>query len=117
MLRIEDRVEIGNKVKDLINVLQSELETNSDDYVGHYWNEIAEEIKRRDLLSANWFEASTNVEEMTDQEGEAFGITLCPFKAFKDVNYRAVPYDYLANIVDLNKRLARYVRWRYKKRL
>lgn len=111
----EQRVQMGKSVRDNIQFIQcaieDDLSTRSEEYRQNFWQEFATEMKRRDLVQAE----GDPPKEFTDEQAQAFGLQPCPFKAFIGVAYRAVPYDYLANLVDLNKRLELYVRWRAKK--
>lgn len=114
-LTTEQRVEIGKKVRFFFSLIEEELNDKfiHGEFADEFWIRFAEEMKRRDVLQAA---DSSNNREFTDAEGHRFGQKECPFNQYKGVKYHAVPYDYLAFIVDSNKLLERYLRWRYSTR-
>lgn len=111
-LTTEQRVEIGKLVKFYMDTIQEEL-IFTKECREEFWIRFAEEMKRRDVLSAS---DGSNNREFTDADGYRFGQKECPFNQYKGIKYHAVPYDYLAFIVDSNKELALYLRWRYSQR-
>lgn len=116
-LTTEQRVQMGKAVRDNISFIQLSIEddcaTRNEDYRQEFWAEFAHEMRRRDLVQA---EGTLDNREFTDEDGIRFGQKECPFNQYKGIKYHAVPYDYLAFIVDSNKSLERYLRWRYSQR-
>lgn len=113
-LPLETRVEIGKEVKSWIDDLTVEVNGNlaNEEELKYWWQEFVVELQRRGKITSS---SQSPFNEMTDLQGDNFGKALCPFNKYKDIAYRAVSYDYLAFIVDSNKELERYLKWRFKK--
>lgn len=115
-LTTQKRVDIGNLVRFYINTISEELDATNlhdEECREEFWIRFAEEMKRRDVLQAS---DESNNREFTDADGHRFGQKECPFNQYKGIKYHAVPYDYLAFIVDSNKSLELYLKWRYSTR-
>lgn len=112
-ITIEDRVMIGHHVRSIVSLVEETVFVDEESKQ-HFWQEFAAEIKRRDLVQAQG-EAPNEMKELSDEQGEVFGLETVTFGKYNGIHWRAVPYDYIAWLVDLNKRLELYVRWRAKK--
>lgn len=115
MIPLETRITVNNHVRDWITMIQGELDSTvhpfSEEMKLNFWQEFATEMKRRDLVQAQ----GEPPKEMNDVQGHNFEISECSFGQYQGIRYRAIPYDYLAWLVDVNKKLELYVRWRAKK--
>lgn len=120
MLSLEQRVRMGKKIREWIDLIEESGDTqeitNKNDYTEskqYFWYEFYYEMQRRGYINVT----IPAEDDLTDEQGEEFGKQECPFNQYKGIAYRAVPYDYLAFIADGLKKLDRYVKWRFKKRL
>lgn len=106
----EQQIAIGKQVREFLDFIgEQPLE---------FWEELAVEIRRRDLLQTS-APTDTTLEEMTPDQARVFENVQMAFGKYSGKQIKDIPFSYFCSLLDptpFQKRLKLYVQYCSKRR-